>query len=341
MQLSHSLLFFFSALGAFNGFILALYLLLKKKSASDIWLSALVFAISLRVSKSVWFFFEPALAKQFLQVGLSACFLIGPLLLTFCLSHHTLSLWQSRLLNGQVFVNLILVCLIGWLYPYHINAELWGTVFYKVINWQWLSYLLLTGFLMRGQIAALLTKEFNDKIVLCSSVLVGTSVIWLAYFTASYTSYIVGALSFSFLLYLSGLTLVFSKKETSKKLEKYANKKIEHTAESELVAKLSHLMQQEQVYRDSTLSLPKLAKKLGVSVPILSQLLNDNLQLSFSKYLNQWRIEAAKTLLLEKQQLTIELVAEQVGYNSQSTFYNAFKQIEGCTPAHYRSQHLS
>ena len=162
----------------------------------------------------------------------------------------------------------------------------------------------------------------------------GTFLIWLAYFTAHYTSYIVGALSFSFVLYLSILLWIFTKKQ--KQEVKYGDKKIDTETEQELTEKLAQLMSKEALFKNPNLTLPQLAKKVQVSVPQLSQFLNDNLEKSFAQYINGLRIKEAKRLLVSDSHLTMENVAELAGYNSQSTFYNAFKQIENCTPASYR-----
>ncbi len=110
MAISSQLLFFFSALGAFNGILLTLYLWLSKPvNTQRRLLGALMLVISLRVSKSIWFYFDPNLGKQFLQLGLSACFLIGPLLLFYVASStgrlESLRLkwtWHLGLLLGRV-----------------------------------------------------------------------------------------------------------------------------------------------------------------------------------------------------------------------------------------------
>lgn len=76
------LLFFFAGIGAFNGWVLAAWLLLRRPGTpAQRWLAALVLVVSLRTGKSVLFYFYPQISKSILQVGLTACFLIGPCLL--------------------------------------------------------------------------------------------------------------------------------------------------------------------------------------------------------------------------------------------------------------------
>ncbi|MEM9858038.1 MAG: AraC family transcriptional regulator, partial [Bacteroidota bacterium] len=80
MELSRELLFFFSALGAFNGLVIGLYFLLvaKPRAASNYFLGLLLLALSIRIGKSVIYYFNPDLAGIYLQLGISGCLFIGP-----------------------------------------------------------------------------------------------------------------------------------------------------------------------------------------------------------------------------------------------------------------------
>ena len=58
---------------------------------------------------------------------------------------------------------------------------------------------------------------------------------------------------------------------------------------------------------------------------------------SFTKVLNCERIDYAKSYLLQSD-MTIEKIAEAIGFNSASYFSNVFKQIEGVSPKFFRSR---
>ncbi|QIE58235.1 AraC family transcriptional regulator [Rasiella rasia] len=172
------------------------------------------------------------------------------------------------------------------------------------------------------------------------SVFVGIFLIWLAYFTSEYTSYILGAFAFSFVLYLSILLLYFQRKKKftiSEKKEKYASSNIEEDEAEALVTKLTNVVTENQLYKNPNLTMPALAKKLHIRPQLLSQLLNDNLNKSFSNFINEYRIEEAKRMLSEDASLKIEVIAEQCGFNSNSAFYNAFKKVTNTTPAKYQN----
>ncbi|MFS1526356.1 helix-turn-helix domain-containing protein [Microbulbifer sp. 2304DJ12-6] len=342
MNLSNQLLFFFSALGAFNGLLLTSYLAFSKPSnIQKSLLAALMLTISLRISKSVWFYFDPTLGKQFLQLGLSACFLIGPLLYFYIAS--SVDRLGALRIKWTWHLGLLFALLIGTgvLYPYQSNVELWG-LFYRIINFEWLVYILMSAHLLSPTVKQWMDGKIALKwrYALNLNVFAGITIVWLAYFTASYTSYIVGALSFSLILYLSVLVWLLYKREAPEKKSAYADKKIDKDTELHLADRLHELMATQELYKNPNLSLPVLARKVQMSTPQLSQLLNDNLQKSFALYVNEWRIKEAKRLLLESPKATMESIAEAAGYNSQSTFYSVFKQFEVTTPAKYRKRHL-
>lgn len=340
MDVSAQLLFFFSALGAFNGLILAAYLFFAdSKNTANRFLSLLLLMVSLRVGKSIFFYFSPSLAKTYLQIGLSACLLIGPFLYAYC----QLVQGKSPHKNTNSFVHLGLwlatILVVGLTYPYEQNPKLWGDVFFKLINWIWLFYLALSTKFVIPLLNSKINKKqkFTQSEVLMISVYLGCAIIWLAYFTSSFTSYIAGALSFSFVLYLTILLVSFRLKKSSP--VKYQDKKIAPSQAQQWQQSLNNLMEHQQPYCDPDLTLPQLAKYLKMTVPQLSQLLNDNLHKSFSHYINEQRINYAKQLLQDNPQDSIERISERSGYNSQSTFYTAFKKFEGTSPAKYRDQY--
>ena len=342
MQLNSEILFFFSAIGVFNGLLLALYLATSKpREISKQFLAGLLLVICIRVSKSIWFYFNPEVSKQFLQFGLSACFLIGPFLYFYCASvtHQLSKLTISWRIHLSCLIALMVV--VGILFPYQSHQTLWGSVIFKIVNWTWLFYILLSAGLLWTSFKSPEQQgvRIHPPALITISVFVGTLLIWASYFTASYTSYISGALSFSFVVYL---TIIFGlKNKTMLQTEepiKYKHNKIDDHLVALLNTKLNGLMTKKHLYKNPNLTLPELAKKLQVSVPQLSQFLNDNLSTSFADYINKLRINEAKKLLVSESRLTMELIAEQSGYNSQSTFYSAFRKFEQCTPTNYRKK---
>jgi AraC-like DNA-binding protein len=105
-----------------------------------------------------------------------------------------------------------------------------------------------------------------------------------------------------------------------------------------VVAELRRLFEQEHVYRDQDLSLSRLAEHLELSSHQVSELINTQLDTSFPRLVRQYRVEAAKRMLIDEPRASVLSVGLSVGFNSQSTFYSAFKDVIGTVPSRYRTR---
>lgn len=341
-MLDSYLLFFFAGLGAFNGAALSVYLLWRQPvRPAQRWLAALVLMLSLRTGKSVLFYFWPDISKLILQIGLTACFLIGVCLVGFVRAWIDPDRRHTRNDPGIALGLLVLATAFGLAYPYADNVRLWAGPVWGSIQVIWLACLLAaTALFLRAPrhgradgAADALTRTH------VASVIAGVALIWLAYATAGLTSYIVGALSFSLVLYLS-TSVALARRRPRPIAEPYRDRKIGQAEAEATLHALHALMAEEGLYKDAGLSLPKLARRLNIPAARLSQLLNDNHKTAFKPYLAQIRIEAAKQLLRSQAATSMEQVAEASGFLSTSTFYRSFSKVEGTTPAAWRQARL-
>ena len=347
MEISRELLFFFSALGAFNGIVLSFYFLFfaKTKHISNHFLGAFLLMISIRTGKSVFFFFNPYLSYHYLQFGLTACFFIGPFLYFYVKSilkpeSNIRTAWRYHFL-----ILLLISLVIGFLYPFKTNTELWRPYFIRTIYYSWLAYTLFAGY----QLLPTFKKLWQKKVKITSlevwilSIYFGNFAVWYAYTYSRFTSYIAGALTFSFLFYLILLFLFFNKKKRSILFNsnlKYADKKMDENKAEILIEKLNVLMVDEKLYKNSNLKSAEIAKKLGLTTHQFSQLLNDNLEKNFATFVNEYRIDCAKHKIKSISKITLEEIGYECGFNSKSTFYTTFKKIVGKTPAQFKSTNL-
>ncbi|MFB9077499.1 helix-turn-helix domain-containing protein [Flavobacterium procerum] len=338
---SNQLLFFLSALGAFNGFILSLYFAVnaKKKVFANYFLSLLLLVLSVRIIKSVFFYFNPHLSTIFIQIGLSACVLIGPFLFLY-LKTYTEGGKQDWL--KHVFSHLIGITILGIFYPYGEHREIWSFWIVRVIYFQWFVYIVLSFRYVLPVVQKLKRKENLKKIEVWSlSIYLGVIFIWLAYSTATYTSYIVGALSFTFILYLIVLLLVFRNSSDStffEEKQKYKNKELDAEKLNLIGQKLSIIIEKE-LYLNPDFSLEEAAKELKITKHLLSQYVNEILGKSFSNLIKEYRIEKAKRLLETEKNFTLESLGYDSGFSSKSTFFTAFKKATGLTPAEYQKEY--
>lgn len=340
MNINNQILFFLSALGVFNSVVLSFYFLFFKqnKAKSDLFLGLLLLSLSIRIGKSVFYNFNPQLSKTYLQIGLSACFLIGPLLYFYVRS--ILQNLNYSFAKYSLVLLVVIISVFGILFPYKENPALWRGIIYYFINIEWLIFIVLSIYESR-QIFKKLVKNRNqisyyETWIL--SVIIGVLAIWLSYTLAKYTSYISGSLAFSFSFYISFLLLYYVKNKTlisTNNKEKYINK-INENVVKEIQEQINTLFETRKIYTNPELTLSILAKELNIRPQLLSQFINDNLNKSFTQFINEYRIHEAKRLLKESTQFKIDAVGFESGFNSTSTFYSSFKKITGTTPSNYQ-----
>lgn len=104
---------------------------------------------------------------------------------------------------------------------------------------------------------------------------------------------------------------------------------------------LENLCENNHIYRDSTLSREKVAEKLGISAGYVSQLVNTITGQNFSNYINHYRVESVKKMILDAEFENYSLLAIglESGFTSKTTFYNSFKKATGMTPNAFRNTH--
>lgn len=88
---------------------------------------------------------------------------------------------------------------------------------------------------------------------------------------------------------------------------------------------------------DENISLGDIADEIHFSLPYLSAKFKKETGMTFTKYLQNIRIEKAASLLTATD-MPIEEVAEQVGYKDINTFYTVFKRFTNVTPKEYRKK---
>ncbi|MDH7446259.1 helix-turn-helix domain-containing protein [Aquimarina sp. 2201CG14-23] len=132
-------------------------------------------------------------------------------------------------------------------------------------------------------------------------------------------------------------------KLTSKKLAQINVKNTTNITDDNMYFKeLNFLMKEAKIYRDASLGLEGISKMLKISSNYLSQMVNKLSGANFSDYVNSFRVEDAKSKLKDPNfaNYTVLAIALESGFNSKSTFYNAFKKHTGISPNEYRETSL-
>ena len=84
----------------------------------------------------------------------------------------------------------------------------------------------------------------------------------------------------------------------------------------------------------NTVTIKELADSIKTNPRYLSQVIHEEYGKHFSSWINSFRIDEAKRMIKDGilDQLTIEGVSTEVGFKSYSSFYSAFRTIEGRSP---------
>lgn len=342
MEIGQDLLFFFSALGVFNGFLLGLYFLFKARPRhySNYFLAFFFLSLSIRIGKSVVFYFDSSLAFQFLQLGLMFCCFIGPALYLYVRSITSPLDKKDQAWKLHLGILVPLVLLFGFLYPYHQNVTLWRQEVVNGIYLIWAIYTLLSlkvGWpLVQKIVDKSRVKTNRDRWAV--SLLVGNAAILTAYIMTGITSYILGALLFSFLLYSVILILFKSNKRDSILVQAKEFKLIESLDDEtkDQLRLIEEAMVKKELFLNADLKLANLANEVKLMPHLISKLLNDYHGQNFSHYLNMFRIERAKELILSDSSLTLEALGYDSGFNSKSSFFATFKKFTGQTPSKFK-----
>jgi len=119
---------------------------------------------------------------------------------------------------------------------------------------------------------------------------------------------------------------------------KYAKSGLSQEDSQQLFAKARVYIAEHKSYLNSELRLDDLAKEMQINRNHLSQAINTQAQQTFWNFLNEFRLEEAKSRLRNSKysHFTIEAIALDSGFNSVSGFNTIFKKTVGVTPSEFR-----
>jgi AraC-like DNA-binding protein len=129
--------------------------------------------------------------------------------------------------------------------------------------------------------------------------------------------------------------------ETNLELPKYQRSSLSEKNMDLLLDRIKKSVREEELFLDPEISVTSLARLLNTNSAYISQAINTRLNQRFSDFINQYRVEASKGLLLDPQndKFTIEALAHQSGFRSKSAFYKAFQKSQGQSPAEFKNLH--
>ena len=344
-QIPKEVLVLLASIGAIQSLFLSVLIGFRKKlGLKDIMLLVLLLSLTLRVAKSGLWYFSESSSLWLLNIGFAAQAAIGPSLLLYIL----LFLNDSYKPKPWVYSHFLPTCSILIASPFLQLDSFWYLGGYKALCYYSLIYVIVgMSFLVWKMDQKTINIKWKHKVWLVL-LTTGSLVLTFAYF-ANYilriSSYITAPLLYS----VASYTISFyglRHQEVWKIYAQDSNKKTYKKSlvdDSEIAAHLEKLLKslkENKLYLDSNLTLSQLAKQLTIQPQALSQLINQHFQKNFPEFINSYRIEHAKNLLLhsEFQHKTIASIAFESGFHSLSAFNAAFKKFTGTTPSKYRKQ---
>ncbi len=359
-------------LGAAQGVFLAVLLLNRQNNKkSNKYLAALLLVYSMFITESsIW---GLKIAAQFPHlVGLfaGAIFLVGPLhyLYARSLTGNSVSLSKPLLFHLIPFAGFYLY----YLFPFYLKSGEFKIEYIRrlaiegqplsLILFNWLT--VLQGIVYMTIILVYL-KRYAHRLKDLFSNIDRINLNWLKYITImTLAVWTLGFLvkitelsgrqtpiddlipvSIALLVYTMGYLgfrqpELFSAVPEEKGGKKYERSGLTDERAQAILERLTRLMEEEKPYTDSTMKLSSLARMISVTPNHLSQVLNDTLQQNFFDYVNYYRVEEAKRMFTDstQQHFTLLAIAYEVGFNSKSAFYTAFRKHTGMTPAQYRKE---
>lgn len=153
-----------------------------------------------------------------------------------------------------------------------------------------------------------------------------------------YASYLLIIIAFLFYL----LTFYSTTRPTEflpvERQKKYKNSNLDDSLIEEYTTNLINAMEKNMLYKDPKLSIHKVSEELNIPRQYISEVLNKHLNKSFLDFVNEYRVNDFIKKVQNDQyaHFTLLGIANEVGFNSKSTFNATFKKIKGLTPSEFK-----
>ena len=126
--------------------------------------------------------------------------------------------------------------------------------------------------------------------------------------------------------------------ETAPKETKYAGSSLDEARKEQLISRIREVMANPECVCREDFTSKELAQMVDSNTTYVSQVINEKYGLSFSTLLGNSRVKIVCHRISEGPEydrLTIEGIANCVGFKSRTAFINAFKREVGLTPSQY------
>lgn len=126
--------------------------------------------------------------------------------------------------------------------------------------------------------------------------------------------------------------------ESGKKEQKYSKSNLKDSQRETLLTRIKEVLENPENICSQNFSSKELARMVESNTSHVSQVINETYGTSFSILLGNYRVKEACRQINESDRfdlLTIEGIANSVGFKSRTAFLNAFKREVGLSPSEY------
>lgn len=331
-----------SGFGVLLGLLLSIFLWSYRKGnilANKI-LCILILVLSFRVGKSVFMELGNGIDLRLIFIGLSTQLILGSL---FYLYTKVLIVPNYKFTKHQLihFLLFIPAFIFGFLITKDIVKQL-PTSFFILLFVIYYGHYLLYLLIALKSIFAIKETQKSETIKwlkILAGALIGIWLIYVLNLFEDFIPYIIGPISYSVLIF--AVAFIAFKNGYIEKIGtiKYKTTAVEEGETDLLYSQVLALIKDEKQFKNSNISLKSLSKDLKTSPQKLSMAINSNFNNNFNVFVNSYRVEAAKEMLKDQNyaNYTIAAIAYEVGFNSLSSFNEAFKKQTNQTPVGYKN----
>jgi len=116
----------------------------------------------------------------------------------------------------------------------------------------------------------------------------------------------------------------------------YQNSNLSDSQKEIIRKKIVHYLEFEKAYLQSDLNMEMLSNAIQIPRYQVTEVLNTTLGMNFFQFINSYRIEAVKKMLIKNgSKYSIEAIGYDCGFSSKSVFFSVFKKETGMTPKEY------
>lgn len=100
--------------------------------------------------------------------------------------------------------------------------------------------------------------------------------------------------------------------------------------------RLLELLNNEKIFKDPNLGIKDVADMIGTNEKYVSSAISIYAKMNYSNFISFYRINEAKELINQLEFANLNEIMYACGFNSRTTFYNAFKNFTGLSPKQFK-----